>query len=279
MKKSLAASKDIMQHYLSELLTDNEAVQAPTVTTDEIDTENAIEKQRLEKLLNNVSEEKTTQVRARNTAEDIAKTPAVIETEPAKVEPIVAPVIAPVPVKKEVRDEVKEQAQLEISTQKSQGKLVADKKKDYREGSFQAMFFDVAGLIIAVPLIELGGIHNTDKTTSLMGKPDWFKGVMLHREDKINVVDTALWVMPEKCNDTLMNSLNYQYVIMLGNSKWGLMAEHLVDTVTLTQEEVKWLDKPSKRPWLAGLVKERMCALLDVEALIKLLDDGAGIEK
>jgi purine-binding chemotaxis protein CheW len=83
--------------------------------------------------------------------------------------------------------------------------------------------------------------------------------------------------MPEKCDDTLINSLNYQYVIMLSNSQWGLMAEHLVDTVTLEQDQVKWLDKPSKRPWLAGLVKERMCALLDVEALIKLLDDGVGI--
>ena len=91
-----------------------------------------------------------------------------------------------------------------------------------------------------------------------MGKPDWFKGVMLYRDEKINVVDTALWVMPEKCNETLINSLNYQYVIMLGNSKWGLLAEHLVDTVTLEQSAVKWLDKPNKRPWLAGLVKERI---------------------
>ena len=141
------------------------------------------------------------------------------------------------------------------------------------------MFFDVAGLTIAVPLIELGGIHNDDKTTSLMGKPEWFTGVMLHRDEKINVVNTALWVMPEKCDETLKNSLNYKYVVMLGNSHWGLSAESLVDTVTLGQEDVKWLDMPNKRPWLAGLVKERMCALLDVESLIKLLDAGANINQ
>jgi purine-binding chemotaxis protein CheW len=110
-----------------------------------------------------------------------------------------------------------------------------------------------------------------------VGKPDWFKGVMLHREQQINVVDTALWVMPEKCDESLLASLSYQYIVMLSGSQWGLSAENLVDTVTLEQEDVKWLDAPSKRPWLAGLVKERMCALLDVEALIKLLDDGAGI--
>ena len=62
-------------------------------------------------------------------------------------------------------------------------------------------------------------------------------------------------VMPEKYDEKLENSLNYQYIIMLNNSGWGLSAESLVDTVTLNQEEVKWADSPSKRPWLAGLVK------------------------
>ena len=142
---------------------------------------------------------------------------------------------------------------------------------------FKLCFFDVAGLTIAVPLIELGGIHNTTKTTGLIGKPDWFKGVMLHREEKINVVDTALWVMPEKCNEQLMSAIDYQYIIMLNNSSWGLSAETLVDTVTLNQDDVKWLDGSNKRPWLAGLVKDRMCALLDVDSLIQLLEKGANI--
>jgi len=51
----------------------------------------------------------------------------------------------------------------------------------------------------------------------------------------------------------------------------------LVDTVTLQHDDVKWLDNPSKRKWLAGLVKDKMCALLDVDALIELLDDGVNI--
>ena len=167
--------------------------------------------------------------------------------------------------------------QSELKTHKSSGGFEAIEQRSYRQGDFQAMFFDVAGLMIAVPLIELGGIHNNDKTTSLMGKPDWFKGVMLYREEKVNVVDTARWVMPEKCDDKLLSALNYRYIIMLGNSSWGLTAEKLVDTVTLKQEDVKWLDKSNKRPWLAGLVKNRMCALVDVASLIKLLEKGVNI--
>jgi len=238
------ASKKVMKNYLSELLTEGESTEevpqqsiAKSVSSKPLAHK---ENQSLENLLKTVSEPR--------------------ENTPKKVTVAV--------------DEVD---LLPISTDKSRADSLSESKKSYRQGDFQAMFFDVAGLIIAVPLIELGGIHKVDKTNTLMGKPDWFKGVMLYREEKINVVDTALWVMPEKCDEKLKSSLNYQYIIMLNDSSWGLMAENLIDTVVLSQDEVKWLDSGGKRPWLAGLVKEKMCALLDVSALIQLLDKGSDI--
>jgi len=249
MSSSLTASKRVMKNYLSELLTDSDT--EDKLVPKAIDPQKAMkplpvkvneENQSLETLLKKVSESEA----------DIIKEEIVDSRRLASDSP-------------------------QISTEKSRAKVVAAEQKSYRQGDFQAMFFDVAGLTIAVPLIELGGIHKIDKTNSLMGKPDWFKGVMLYRDEKINVVDTALWVMPEKCDQALKDSLNYQYIIMLNDSSWGLMAENLVDTVVLSQDEVKWLDSSSRRPWLAGLVKEKMCALLDVSALIQLLDEGSGI--
>ena len=261
MAKSLAASKKLMQNYLSELLTEDQQESEVPVAPVKEKTQ-----QPLEKLLQKVD---ITQNIADPIKEPIHTVKSAENRESPKVEKQL--------IKAKVREELKLNEPLK--TRKSDQPLIVKKTKNYRNGSFQAMFFDVAGLTLAVPLIELGGIHNEDKTTSLMGKPDWFTGVMLHRDEKINVVNTALWVMPEKCDEKLKNSLNYQYIVMLGNSHWGLSAEHLVDTVTLEQEDVKWLDVPNKRPWLAGLVKERMCALLDVESLIKLLDVGANINQ
>lgn len=141
---------------------------------------------------------------------------------------------------------------------------------------FQALFFEVAGLTLAVPLTELGGIHQIDKVGPLFGKPDWFKGVMLHREEKLSVVDTAKWVMPEKYDEKLAESLNYQYLIMLDESNWGLACESLVTTASLQPDEVKWREAHGKRPWLAGMVKKKMCALVNVAELITLLDKGLG---
>jgi purine-binding chemotaxis protein CheW len=238
------ASKKVMKNYLSELLTEGGSTEdlpqqsiAKSVSSKPLAHK---ENQSLENLLKTVSEPR--------------------DNEP-KTETVAVPDVESLP----------------LSTEKSRAEFTRGSQKNYRQGDFQAMFFDVAGLIIAVPLIELGGIHKVDKTNTLMGKPDWFKGVMLYRDEKINVVDTALWVMPEKCDEKLKSSLNYQYIIMLNDSSWGLMAENLIDTVVLSQDEVKWLDSGGKRPWLAGLVKEKMCALLDVSALIQLLDKGSDI--
>ncbi len=147
---------------------------------------------------------------------------------------------------------------------------------DQLESTFQALFFEVAGLTMAVPLTTLGGIHNLDKVGPLIGKPNWFMGVMLHREEKLNVVDTAQWVMPEKYDQNLAETLNYQYLIMLGDSPWGLASDKLVNTVTLSKDDVKWRESQGKRPWLAGMVKEKMCALVDVYQLISMLNNGLG---
>lgn len=255
MTRSLAASQKVMKSYLSELLTDEESARHKEP-----------DNKPLEKLLEKVSPTQELPIENRV----LSRKPPVAKTVEKPQPEVVETTVEKAPVSEELAH---------ISTKKSEGKLALKVEKDYREGSFQAMFFEVAGLTIAVPLIELGGIHNSHKTTSLMGKPEWFKGVMVHRDEQVNVVDTARWVMPEKCTEALMEKIEYQYIIMLSTSQWGLSAEHLVDTVTLKQEDVKWLDDSSKRPWLAGLVKDRMCALLDVEAMIKLLDDGSGIHQ
>ena len=253
MANGLSASKHLMKNYLSELLT--EEIPAAEEDVKAVQVKESQSKD-LETLLNKVSAPAPTI--SAPLVSNKSLSPSIIDEviEPAYVEPILKP----------------------VQVEKTAPKPIKSQEASYRKGAFQAMFFDVAGLLVAVPLIELGGIHNVDKTTALMGKPDWFKGVMIHREDKINIVDTALWIMPEKCNEELINSLNYQYVIMLNNSRWGLTAEKLVDTVTLEHDDVKWSEQgQTKRPWLAGLVKNRMCALLDVESLITLLEEGAGI--
>ncbi|MGF1699386.1 chemotaxis protein CheW [Photobacterium makurazakiensis] len=141
---------------------------------------------------------------------------------------------------------------------------------------FQALFFDVNGVTFAVPLAELGGIHQLGDVNHLLGRPPWYLGLMTSREHQLNVVDTARWVMPEKLNDDEHRE-QYRYLVMLGDSRWGLACNTLQGTETLTEHSVRWREKAGKRPWLAGMVKEKMCALIHVSELISMLNAGLDV--
>lgn len=139
---------------------------------------------------------------------------------------------------------------------------------------FQALYFDVAGLTLAVPLIELGGIHQITEISPFPGRPEWFAGIMLKNDEKLQVVDSARWVMPEKLNPQMLETINYRYVVQLGKTPWGLLCENLITTVELDQDDIKWRMQTGKRPWLAGMVKQKMCALINVEQLVEMLASG-----
>lgn len=239
---NLNASHKVMQHYLSALLTEEKA---------DVNVLAKQQQQQLNTLLAQVSEKKSVAINK----PEITLAPKTDLTT-----------VAAVPLKKPTDSLVTDAIQSAVTPE-----------KEYRSGRFQALFFELAGLKVAVPLKELGGIHKLGRVNSLFAKPQWFKGVMLYREQKINVVDTACWVMPEKYDEQMQQQLNYQYVIMLGQSNWGICCESLVNTFVLEQDDIQWRQVAGKRPWMAGVIKEHMCVLIDVDVMIDLLNRGLDI--
>lgn len=146
-----------------------------------------------------------------------------------------------------------------------------------RNERFQVLYFDVNGVLFAVPLDELGGIHRLGELNHLIGRPAWYLGLQTSRDAQLDVVDTAKWVMSEKIKDDAYKDA-YEYVVMLGESMWGLASTQLKGTEALEPETVRWREKAGKRPWLAGMVKEKMCALIHVDALIAMLNAGLDVK-
>ena len=174
---------------------------------------------------------------------------------------------------------VAEKVELAASVQTQTGATppgVTEQLIEQLDEEFQVLFFKVAGLTLAVPLVSLGGIVKVERINHIMGRPDWYLGVQTHRDSQLNVVDSGAWVMPEKYDEKLAQSVDYQYIVLLENSNWGLACESLVNSVKILKSEVNWRSKAGKRPWLAGVVKEQMCGILHVQALIELLNLGLG---
>lgn len=138
---------------------------------------------------------------------------------------------------------------------------------------FQCLYFKVAGLVLAVPLQLLGGIKQVNELSKLPGQPGWLLGQQIEREQAIYAVDSCRWLMPDRYQQ-LADNIDYQYLVQLGSSRYAFACEELIDAEPLTKQEVKWRQQGDKRRYLAGIVKEKMCVVLDVPELIGLLDAG-----
>jgi purine-binding chemotaxis protein CheW len=154
------------------------------------------------------------------------------------------------------------------------GPLYLNTLPEQLDNGFPVLFFEAMGQVFSVPLVKLKGIYRKKKLSKLIGKPKWFSGVQIERDQTLNIIDTALYLMPEKFGSSLEYSPNYQYIIVIGDSNWGLECNRLIDSTTLSHDEIKWRTNITRSPWLAGTVKHRMCGLLAVDALIELFENN-----
>lgn len=154
--------------------------------------------------------------------------------------------------------------------------LSKNTRPEWSSRRFECLLFSVAGLKLAVPLISLGAIYKIEKDfTPLVGRANWFMGLYHHLDRNVRVVDTAQWVMPERCTEQVRN--NYKFIIRLGDSDWGMACDAVHQSIQLYPDQVKWRSERTKRVWLFGTVIDHMCALIDADALNSMLEQQAPI--
>ena len=143
----------------------------------------------------------------------------------------------------------------------------------WAQEKFDVLLFEVAGLTLAVPLIALGNIVPFDnKLTPLLGQSEWFMGILPTPLGDIKTINTALFVMPEKYKKEHKSSV--KYVISIDGMSWGMAVDKVNQPVTLSPDDVKWRSQRTSRLWLAGTVKEKMCALIDIPQMAYQLNSS-----
>lgn len=193
------------------------------------------------------------------------------EPEAFVPEPVKAPepIEAPEPTPPAVRDEDQYPAQPPTPPGWKNGRPV------WAQERFECLLFKVKGLMLAVPLVELGGIIKIEKEpTPLFGQPNWFIGMLRSNNMNVCMVDTAQWVLPPALIEK--NPEPYKLIIRIHDSVWGLSCNEVDRSISLQPDQVRWRTSLGKRPWLAGTVIDHMCALIDVAAFDRLLREGHG---
>ena len=143
---------------------------------------------------------------------------------------------------------------------------------------FQILLFEVAGLKLAVPLIELCGVIEwKDSVTEMPGHADFYLGILQHLDYKIAIIDTAKMVLPVNKQSALIGENprdRVKHIVMIDDFQWGLACDTIGEVITLKPEEVRWRTSNTTRSWLAGTVIEHMCALLNSEGFSTMLKMG-----
>lgn len=191
--------------------------------------------------------------------------PAIPETE---IVATVAPEVIAPPVAKQLDDTP--------PTQPDPGKPV------WADSDFQAMLFKVAGLTLAVPLIDLNGVIEWDdeRVTGMPGHADFYLGLMNHLGKNIPLVDTARLVLPPDKVRVLAGDnplARLTRIVLIHNSDYGLACDEVNEVITLKPEDIRWRTSRTQRRWLAGTVIEHMCALIDATAFAELLRSRASV--
>ena len=146
---------------------------------------------------------------------------------------------------------------------------------EWAEEPFQCLLFKVRGMTLAVPLSELSGIVKWEKEISAIpGQPGWHLGVYIHRDERVVVVDTAKLIMPDRIPSAGVEREKGTHLLLIGEGKWGLACDTLAKPVKLSKEDIRWSQNNTLRPWMAGTVIDKLCILLDVNALFNMVRHG-----
>lgn len=138
---------------------------------------------------------------------------------------------------------------------------------EWSETSFQYLFFSVSEMALAAPLTSLREIVKYDSRLlrKLPGQPLWSQGIIDHRGEIINLVDPGTIIMTDYHHDA---TRPYRYIILTDIPAIGFLCHDIDDMSRLDPENIRWYQNRTKRPWLAGIHKQRLCTVIDIQRLL-----------
>lgn len=142
---------------------------------------------------------------------------------------------------------------------------------------FQVLFIDIYGMEIAIPMSSIGGIRQyPEQLTQMPNKAPWVDGVYQFHQDKIQVINAHRLLMPDHYTDNQADLASEKpaFIVQIGDGRWGLACRSAERAVMLNPDQIRWSGADRKRRWILGMIKEYLCALLDVDEFITHLEQG-----
>jgi purine-binding chemotaxis protein CheW len=140
----------------------------------------------------------------------------------------------------------------------------------WAENEFQVLLFKVNGITMGIPLNALKGIINYNGDVShLPGQPVWSLGVVVNRDEKVVVIDTARLLMPERLTGD--EQVTPGQLLLIGAGDRALAIDCISNTLNVVKDDVRWRKGIQNKPWYAGIIIDELSVLLDVDGVLELL--------
>ncbi len=143
-------------------------------------------------------------------------------------------------------------------------------KDEAFEFPVQCLMFRVNNNLLAIPLVKMGSVVPFgDKLTQLPHSPNYFKGLLKHRENNVKVADSTTLLMGVISGQT-DDDFNPSHLLVFENDDWAISCDELLDVVTLNEEDIKWHESKNHRLSL-GTIKKTLALVLSPEAICQKL--------
>lgn len=132
--------------------------------------------------------------------------------------------------------------------------------------------FQFSGIKLALPYLKIRGLLSFPAELP-MPETDalpWYLGSMtLPGAGTLRIVDIGQIILPPGRSYTAQTP---ERVLVLEQQRWGIACAGGLKMLEIRPHQVLWRTASGKRYWLAGTLKTRASALLDVDGLIQFLD-------
>jgi len=133
----------------------------------------------------------------------------------------------------------------------------------------QCLMFTVAENVLSIPLINMGSVIPWgDRLTVLPDSPDWFLGLLKHRDENVKVADTAKVVQIKENNK---KASGQRHILVFAGNSWAITCDKLGDVINLNEDDVQW-SKPDSTGLALGTIKDSLAILLNPAKILNQLN-------
>ncbi|TPW18471.1 MAG: hypothetical protein FD130_221 [Halothiobacillaceae bacterium] len=140
----------------------------------------------------------------------------------------------------------------------------------------------VVGLKLALPVMPLGEIVPWDEALfTTGGASDYFAGSLTHAGMVYELIDLAAVVVPvnHPRRAQLMARKDYRHWIIIRDTHYAVAVDTLDEAIFLPREQLKWRTTASDHLWLIGTITEFGYALIDLQALIRIVTSQSNTDR